>query len=386
MSGAGCVSPEDLQAYLLGELPDRIAQSISHHLETCPACDTLAQSLDDHLDPFASALRHTVRPWSATPLPDLPPTLVGSMQTHPPAAPSGRTVAGYMILGELGRGGMGVVYKARQRVPDRLVALKMILAGSHAAAERRARFLAEADAIARLQHPNIIQVYEVGKDEETLFLALEYVGGGTLAQKLAGTPQPPKQAAALVETLGRASHHAHCQNVLHRDLKPANVLLTTDGVPKITDFGLAKHESSDLTATGVLVGTPSYMAPEQAAGAGQAIGPPADVYALGAILYEMLTGRPPFQGATALDTLDQVCHQEPVPPARLQPKVPRDLETICLKCLEKEPGRRYASAEALADDLQRFQQGRPVLARPLGRIGRTWRWCRRNPGWAAMLA
>jgi serine/threonine-protein kinase len=292
------------------------------------------------------------------------------------------------MLGMLGRGGMGVVYKARQSKLRRLVALKMIRAGSQASAAELARFRTEAEAPARLQHPNVVQIYEVGEYERQPFLALEFVEGSSLASRLDGTPLPPRQASQLAQALAGAVHAAHQRGIVHRDLKPANVLLTTDGVPKITDFGLAKKldEAAGLTGTGEIMGTPSYMAPEQTGQFVHPVGPATDVYALGAILYELLTGRAVFKGATPVDTVYQVVHQEPVPPRRLQPKVPRDLETICLKCLQKEPAKRYASARALADDLRHFLQGEPILARPIGRWERTVKWVRRRPASAALIA
>jgi WD40 repeat protein len=297
----------------------------------------------------------------------------------PPAVP------GYEILGELGRGGMGVVYKAHQLKLARLVALKMILAGGHAGPDDLTRFRAEAEAVARLSHPNIVQIFEVDDLAGLPYFSLEFCPGGSLDQKLKGTPLPPAQAATLVETLARAVHAAHLKGVVHRDLKPANVLLAEDGTPKITDFGLAKRlGEAGRTATGAVLGTPSYMAPEQAAGGSQEIGPPADTYALGAILYECLTGRPPFRATTPLDTILQVLHDEPVPPTRLQGTLPRDLETVCLKCLHKDPAKRYASALELAEDLGRFLRGEPVHARPVGRAERLGRWCRRNPVTAAL--
>jgi serine/threonine-protein kinase len=336
-----------------------------------------------------------------------------------PTGPSGAamggelpTVPGYEILGLLGRGAMGVVYKARQRGLDRLVALKMIVTGCHASGPERARFRGEAAAVAQLQHPNIVQVYEVGEEGARPFFSLEYVSGGGLDKKIAGTPQPPSQAAQLALLLARAIAFAHQRGIVHRDLKPANILLQrkseipnpkseqgggavsdlgfriSDFTPKVTDFGLAKRLEADTgtTQTGAILGTPSYMSPEQAAGRPREIGPAADVYALGAILYELLTGRPPFRGASVLDTLQQVQTQEPVPPTQLQPKLPRDLETICLKCLHKEPRKRYPSALALADDLERFLAGEPVRARPVSAPERFWRWCRRNPRTAVLSA
>lgn len=302
------------------------------------------------------------------------PTLGGSDAA--PAAPPLPTVDGYEILEVLGRGGMGVVYKARQLGLNRVVALKMILAGSNASPHDLARFRAEAEAVAQLAHPNIVQIYEIGEQNGCPFLALEYIGGGSLAQHLDGTPVAPRQAVELVLALARAVHHAHEKGIVHRDLKPANVLLVVDGTPKIADFGLAKRADANLahTQTGTLLGSPSYMAPEQAAGATAKIGPPTDVYALGVILYELLTGRPPFKGATILETIEQVREHEPVPPRFLLPKTPRDVEIICLKCLEKSPRRRYESAAELAADLNAFLQGEPISAHMptlLGQVART---------------
>jgi hypothetical protein len=283
---------------------------------------------------------------------------------------------------------MGVVYRARHLALKRTVALKMILAGGQAGAAERARFKAEAEAVARLQHPGIVQVHEVGEHAGHPFCALEFVEGGSLAQKLAGKPLPPRDAVRLVEALARAVHLAHSRNIVHRDLKPANVLLAADGTPKVTDFGLARHldDDSGMTQPGAVMGTPSYMAPEQALGQAHLAGPAADVYALGAILYECLTGRPPFRGETTLQTLEQVRTQEPVAPRLLEADCPRDLETVCLRCLRKEPERRYASAAELADELGRYQRGEPVLARPVGRLERTARWARRNPALAIAMA
>ncbi len=294
---------------------------------------------------------------------------------------------GYEILAELGRGGMGVVYQARQTALGRLVALKMILAGAHADAADLARFKNEAQAIARLAHPNIVQVHEIGDHDALPYFSLEFCPGGSLDRKLNGTPLPPLEAAELVETLARAVHAAHLKGVIHRDLKPANVLLAEDGTPKVTDFGFArKLDEAGPTATGAVMGTPSYMPPEQAEGRSEAIGPAADVYALGAILYECLTGRPPFKAATALETILQVVNDDPVPPSQWNARLPRDLETICLQCLRKEAGKRYGSAEALAEDLRRFGAGEPVTARPVGRWERGMKWMRRNPAVAGLLA
>jgi eukaryotic-like serine/threonine-protein kinase len=318
---------------------------------------------------------------------------------EPPPAPlsadaAGRRIGHFELLGEAGRGAMGVVYKARQADLDRLVALKVILSGEHSGAHDRARFLHEAAAAGSLQHPNVIQVHEVGEQDGRPYLAMEWAEGNSLAAKLTGSPWPAREAARHVETLAGAVHYAHQHGIIHRDLKPANIMLTADGTPKITDFGLARRlPHGDLealapafrTATGAILGTPAYMAPEQAAGDGRSVGPAADTYALGSILYELLTGRPPFQGSSALDTLLQVQLDEPVAPTRMQPRLPRDLETICLRCLQKDAHKRYASAGGLADDLRRWQSGEPIWARPVGRLERTAKWVRRNPVIASLL-
>jgi serine/threonine-protein kinase len=329
-------------------------------------------------------------------------------------------IPGYQVEAVLGRGGMGIVYKARHVRLGRPVALKMLLAGPYAGPEERERFFREAEAVAGLRHANIVQVHDMGEHDGRPYFTMEYVEGGSLAQRLMGTPQCVSYAAALTATLAEAVQVAHQGGVIHRDLKPANILLQpkaeipipnsqmgnlpsdsvspappsdsdcrlSDFGPKIADFGLARHcaGESGLTLSGARVGTPSYMAPEQALGKTHAIGPAVDIYALGAVLYELLTGRPPFRGATPTETELQVVHHDPVPPSRLNPKVPRDLETICLKCLEKDPKGRYATAAALADDLRCLGEGRPIKARPLGLGARFWRWCQRKPAAAALLA
>jgi serine/threonine protein kinase len=333
----------------------------------------------------------------------------GVVRAAPPRAAT-PNIPGYEILEILGRGGMGVVYKARQTHLKRLVALKMILAGAQAGTEELLRFRTEAQAVARLKHPNVVQIYEVGEHEGKPYCALEFVEGGTLAKHLSGAPLPPRQAAEVLEALARAMDAAHQAGIVHRDLKPANVLLATGattadgsvsvkplatksncavptsakpqaagvGTPKVADFGLAKRldDDSGQTQTGAVMGTPSYMAPEQAKG--ETAGPLVDVYALGAIFYECLTGRPPFRAATMLETLDQVRTREPVSPRSLQPSVPQDVETICLKCLEKDPAKRYPSAGALADDLQRCREDRPIVARPANVWERSLKFTRRN--------
>jgi WD40 repeat protein len=338
----------------------------------------------------------------------LTPEQADAWRTEPAPSPDVQHlhIPGYEVLEEIGRGGMGVVYKARQLGLNRLVALKMVLDGAYAGAHERARFQREAEAVARLQHPNIVEIYDVGEHEGQPFLALEYVDGPSLAAVLAARPLPPRDAARLVEALARAVHEAHRRGIVHRDIKPANVLLQTQDdqppgptscplhagfcVPKIADFGLAKYLDGEhgKTQTGSILGTPGYMAPEQAAGQGKGrtVGPATDVYALGTILYECLTGRPPFHAETALDTMLLVVNAEPEPPRRLQRGLPRDLETICLKCLQKEPGKRYASAQALADDLAAFQRGEPVRARRASLPERAYRLARRRPVAAGLVA
>jgi WD40 repeat protein len=283
---------------------------------------------------------------------------------------------------------MGVVYKARQIRLNRLCALKMIRTGESTGADFRARFLAEAETIARLRHPNIVQIYGLGDHDGQPYFEMEYIQGGSLDRRLGGTPWAPGPAARLVAVLARAIGDAHRLGIVHRDLKPANVLLEDDGTPKIVDFGLAKTLDGDssLTRSGVFCGTPSYAAPEQAEGLSRSVGPAADIYALGAIFYHLLTGRPPFQAATVLGTLDQVRTADPVPPSRLQPGLPRDAETICLKCLHKDSQRRYADATALAEDLDRFLDGRSILARPAGAAEYLQKWVRRHPAVALLSA
>ncbi len=301
-------------------------------------------------------------------------------------------IPGYEILDTLGRGGMGVVYKARHISLNRECAVKMVLGGISASQSSILRFKLEAEAVAQLQHPNIVQVYDTGEHNGQPFFSLEYVQGGTLQQQLKEGSLPPREAAQLLAKLARGVFHAHQHGIIHRDLKPANILMDVSegkapGEPKITDFGLAKrlNEDDGYTGDGDILGTPTYMAPEQAQGRTREIGTATDVYALGAILYDLLTGRPPFKGETVMDTLQQVVHAEPIPPSRRVPNVPRDLETICLRCLQKRPHDRYSTAEALADDLDRFLTHRPIQARRVGALERMWKWSRRNPAAAALV-
>jgi formylglycine-generating enzyme required for sulfatase activity/tRNA A-37 threonylcarbamoyl transferase component Bud32 len=400
-----CPDPHDLERLARGQLPGPAAEKLGRHVLDCSCCAQLlgefqtADSLVPDLraapgqqppdDPFVDSLMERLmnRPpggaaGTATSMSD---TLVGSATAAAGPLPA---LPGYEVLEVLGRGGQSVVYKARQRALDRLVALKMIVSSAPAEAEERARFRREAEAVAQLVHPHIVQIYDVGEHAGQPYLALEYVPGGTLAQKLAGVPLAGREAARLLETLARAVHWAHQRGIVHRDLKPGNVRVTADGALKIADFGLAKRLEADasLTHTGYVMGTPSYMAPEQASGKSKEVGPAADVYALGVILYEMLTGRPPFLGVTAWDIIPQVLQADPVPPRRLQPGVLSDLETICLKCLHKEPQKRYDSALDLAEDLRCFQAGQPIKARPVGLPERLLKWVKRRPAVASLTA
>lgn len=308
-----------------------------------------------------------------------PTPATGSLGTPGMALPC--MFGDYELLAEIAHGGMGIVYRARQRSLQRIVAIKMILSGQFASAEQVRRFRSEAEAAAQLDHPHIVPIYEVGAQDGAHYFSMALVEGSNLAARVSRGPLRARDAAEMTVRISQAVAYAHARGIVHRDLKPANILLDADGLPKISDFGLAKRAEQDasLTATGQILGTPSYMSPEQASGKNDQIGPATDVYAVGAILYCLLTGRPPFQAATALETIRQVEEREPVAPRALNPSVDRDLETVCLKCLEKAPSRRYASAEALRQDLERYLHGEATLARPIHRAQRAWRWCRRKP-------
>jgi serine/threonine protein kinase len=437
-----CPSDEMLARLLDDALSKPEEDAVAEHIEQCASCLKKLDRMTEvpgtetwqrvpQLPPNSEAeieivrrLKQAPRSWMSDQFdPSVTPTIDSGQGRPALSAPIDfeiPAVPGYEIFEILGRGGMGVVFKARQLALQRIVAIKMFQNWARAGEKELARFRDEADVIARLQHPNIVQIHDVGDIAGRPYFVLEYVAGGNLAEKLDGTPQSPRLASQFIEVLARAVQVAHANGVVHRDLKPANILLnitekrmtdafeTTSGrdaavavgsfflvaVPKITDFGLAKIAYGDwdvqrhrsLTVTGDLIGTPSYMAPEQAAPSGAPVGPAADVYALGAIFYELLTGRPPFKGETLLDTVLQVLHSEPVPVTELQPNVPRDLETICLKCLRKEPQHRYSTASELADDIQRFLRGTPIQARPRGTVEKIWRWVREHPASSGLIA
>lgn len=394
-----CLEWESVSSLLEGIAP---APQKIRHLETCGSCQ---QRLD----------AMTALPWSTcTEAGSVRPEFVEQLTqaiiqtataTSPRSATNGPAIPGYHLEGELGRGGMGVVYRARHIALQRTVALKVLRFGHQASPRELSRFQTEAKAAARVKHSHIVAIFDIGDSsaghDAPPYMALEYIDGGTLGRVLGGQPQSPWQAARLIATLARAMHVAHGVGLIHRDLKPANILMQRPagwdaeapltlaaGVPKIGDFGLAFRFDSDahLTRTGEVVGTPSYMAPEQARGRREALGPPVDIYALGAILYETLTGRPPFKASSATETLLLVVQEEPVAPRRLNPAVPRDLATITMKCLEREPARRYVSAEALAEDLDRFLKGESIKARPVSAAERLVRWAARNRIIAGLVA
>jgi len=406
MSPNKCPEHSILLAYQRGELTVADLDAVTAHLDTCATCESVAQSLDDSTEPILEALRRLPAGEREAlknldgggPNGELKVRIL-PMAHENPDDPSGATLGlsaevaampmhlgVYQVLEELGRGGMGVVYKAWHPGLRRHVALKVVRAGVHASADETIRFHREAELIARVSHPNLVQIYEIGQHNGLPFIVLEFLPGGSLDTRLGGLPQPARRAAELVATLGEAVQTAHQHGVIHRDLKPANVLLTDDGTPKIADFGLARRLDGPgvSRASGIVVGTPSYMAPEQVAHPND-IGPQADVYALGAILYECLTGRPPFRAESAQETFRQLLADDPVSPSKLQPKLPRDLVTVCLRCLEKDPLRRYPSAGELVADLRRFLGGQPVLARPITPLERAVKWAHRSPTVAGLI-
>lgn len=319
-----------------------------------------------------------------------PADLADSSVASAASSPAGvtRCFGDYELLEEIARGGMGIVFKARQVKLDRLVAVKMILAGQFASREQALRFRVEAEAAARLLHPNIVSIHETGEFDGQLYFSMDYVDGGNLGALVREKPLPAKRAAGYVKTIAGAIHHAHEQGILHRDLKPSNVLIDSSGQPRVTDFGLAKRmqKESFLTVTGDVMGSPNFMPPEQAGAKAVKAGRYSDVYSLGGILFYLVTGRPPFVAESIAETLHQVLNAEPVSPRLLNPGVPEDIATICLKCLEKEPAKRYQTARQLADELDRFLGGEAIQARPVSRVETLWRWCRRKPVVASLGA
>lgn len=371
-----CPSHGDWERFVAGVIDSPAAKaSREEHLARCPDCRAFVESLSPGDARTADFQRDDG-------------TVVFGGNRPSPTAISSSDVGDYEILVEIARGGMGIVYKARHRKLGRLAAVKLIKSGDIAGDEEVRRFQAEAAAASQLDHPNIVPVFEAGEHHGQHYMALALVDGPSLWNRVRETPLEPNEAAALLETVARAIQFAHDRGIIHRDLKPQNILITADGVPKVTDFGLAKriHGDSNLTGTGMPLGTPSYMPPEQAAGQQDKIGPRSDVYALGATLYAMLTGRPPFQAANAMAAVLQVLQSEPVSPRDLNPGIPRDLETICLKCLSKRSNDRYASAEDLADDLRRFLTHQPIAARPTGSFEHLVKWVQRQPALAGLLA
>jgi serine/threonine-protein kinase len=400
-----CPAPDVIVAFVRGDLPAKLLKELAEHISGCGACASSLGALEES-DPILSAFR---RPHRGAALLDEPeyaelekraraidPADVETPAMSAAAASSVETpsvarlsvpatIGNYRLLHEIGKGGMGVVYKAIQEPVERVVALKMMRAGLYATADDLVRFRTDGKSLARLAHPNVIQLYDFDEHAGLAYFTMQFAEGGSLARRIAGQRQPPREAARLVLLLALAVEAAHKAGIVHRDLKPGNVLLMADGTPKVSDFGLAKllDAENGQTQDGAAVGTPPYMAPEQAAGGSSKAGPLVDVYALGAILYELLTGKPPFRGQTKKDTLELVQNAEPKPPSRSVPGLALDLEAICLKCLEKKPANRYTSALALAEDLDNWLEGRPTVARPLGWLGRTGRKVRRHPVRAA---
>ncbi len=403
--------PVLLDRFLAGELPLAAIDSIEQHLETCSACRTRLQPPAPS-DPLLDCIREAARDWTPDGSPGGPSTTASPerrdrWEQPPPSQGDLPFIPGYQVIKLLGRGGMGVVYLTRHIGFNRPVAIKTLVAGRFASPEQLTRFRIEAQTLARLQHPHIVRVYDVGVVDQVPYLAMEYLDGGTLAEAARQRRYAPRESAQLVRRLALAVQAAHAQGIIHRDLKPANVLLTeqeggsggeepsASGVslppgafPKIADFGLARWSEAELhlTQSGTAAGSAPYMAPEQVRGEGDGIGPATDVYGLGAVLYELLSGCAPFAGLSVVGICQAVLQDEPTPPRRLQADVPRDLETICLKCLEKDAARRYATAQHLADELGRFLRHETILARPASRWERLARWRRRNPAIAGMLA
>jgi Protein kinase domain len=391
---------ETLQEYVLGKLGDGSAEVVRAQLKVCSECrrQVIEMSASNSAAPTippteATAADEAIVDSSSSPVMSatgyVDATADASGDVNDSSLPKGTRVGyfgDYELLKVLGEGGMGIVYKARQLSLNRPVAFNMFKASRFPSADEVRRFQNESEAVARLDHPNIVPVFEVGQYEDQHYFSMKLIAGESLEKRSSDYLSDPRRVAVLMATIAGAIHHAHQRGILHRDLKPANILIDSDGQPHVTDFGLAKRveEDSELTRSGAILGTPAYMAPEQASGRRGAVTTATDVYGLGAILYVLLTGKAPFGGDSVIDTLEQVREQAPEPPRRRNLRVPRDLEVICLKCLEKDPRRRYASADALAEDLHRFLSGEPITARAVGYFERARLWVRRHPTAAAL--
>jgi serine/threonine protein kinase len=391
---SGCPNRADLVKFVTGDLSPKAFARIARHVESCSACETVLGIVDEPTDAFLSRLRRV----AAEEAPDeqtVPRELLAAARSCydnllPSSARSAerpRRLGKFELLEELGLGSFGQVFRARDTELGRTVAIKLLRAGGLASREDIDRFMGEARSAAQLQHPGLVALHETGQTEEGMFyLVEEFIQGETLAARLKSARFGFRQAAELIAAIAEALHYAHRRGVIHRDVKPSNIQLDSEGRPHLMDFGLAKRETDDspMTMDGQVLGTPAYTSPEQARGESNAVDGRTDVYSLGVILYELVTGERPFRGNRQMLVL-QVLHDEPRPPRQLNDKVPRDLETICLKAMSKAPARRYATAQDLADDLRRFLRGEPIRARPVGRAERLWRWCRRNPVAAGLL-